>query len=111
MKIEWEGSTYTYEPEDIDIKQATVIKMHTGMGLVSWERACNDMEPAACQALMWVIKAQNGEITSVSEINCKPMKLIMAIGAGYVAESKNKTQDPAPDPTESASLTPGPTPT
>lgn len=67
--IEWEGATYSYDPQQIDVQTAVAIKLHTGMGLRSWSKAVDDWDPVAVQALLWAVKKQNGETCHMASLN------------------------------------------
>lgn len=59
--IKFEGGEYQYETIEITVKQAKVIKAHTGLGLVSWSAAIDDeLDADSVQALFWVVRDQNG---------------------------------------------------
>ena len=68
LTIEWEGKSYTYNPAAVSVKTAIAIKDYTGWGLRSWEKAVNDADPRALQALLFAIKAQNGEPCSIASL-------------------------------------------
>lgn len=65
FNVEWAGKTYSYDPEDITVRQGMVIKTYTGLDLKPWEHALNDGDVKSWQALMWLMKQMNGERTQI----------------------------------------------
>jgi len=92
--IEWEGKSYRYEPDALDIKAAYVIKAHTGLGIMSWMRSAMDGDPASIQALVWAIKSQNGETCVVNDVNVP----VMAFLATFVEALTDDDDEPDPTP-------------
>lgn len=76
--FDWEGKTYEYDPYLITVQQAVAIKLHTGLGLKSWGAAVDDWDAAAVQALLWVIKGQNGETCPITSIELNVIEFMEA---------------------------------
>jgi hypothetical protein len=58
-----------FDATDIDVAMALKIKAHTGMGLVSWLKACDDLDPIAMQAAVWLVFHQNGQDRDIGLLN------------------------------------------
>jgi len=119
MEFEFEGRKWSYDPSVIDVASAIVIKGHTGHGLRSWSVAVDDWDPAAIQALYWVVKHQNGERCEIASLNFSIGDFMEAFTpamvAWKVAEVTDKLEELGADPQAAAavdaSTTPAPTPT
>ena len=99
MKIKWDGRVYEYDPAQIDVNTGIKIREHTGMGIRSWERAIDDADPVALQALLWVIKEQNGERTPIRTLNFSVVDFHAAIMEAALEElaGRSLAEDVAPD--------------
>lgn len=82
MRFSWEGREYLWDFSRITVSQAIVITNHTGQGLTSWQTACEQMDPKSLQALLWAVKAQNGEKCEIGSLDFPMMQFVEAFGAG-----------------------------
>jgi len=113
LRITYEDKVYVYDPDKITIKQAFVVKAHTGFGLIEFSKAVNDADPASLQALFWLMKQQAGEPCEVTDLDFKPIVLFSAFMAAAIEEIERLEAADAVDPTataEAAPLTAEPTP-
>ncbi|GAA1701643.1 hypothetical protein [Fodinicola feengrottensis] len=88
-KVDWEGKTYDFDPEDIDVKQGIAIQYGTGMTLKAFNDGIQEVDVHAWQALMWLMKNQNGEQCNIQDLNFKVNAFSNAINAAerqYTAE-------------------------
>ena len=90
MLISFSGQEYEYDPAAIDVPTAIAIRDHTGMGMRSWEKAIDDADPVALQALFWVIKRQNGENVPLKTLNFAINEFYAAIRDASVKELVDK---------------------
>lgn len=79
MLIKFAGQEYEYDPAGIDVKTAIAIRDHTGMGIRSWQKAIDDADPLALQALLWVVKDQNGERVPIRTLNFAVVEFFEAV--------------------------------
>lgn len=79
MLIHFEGRDYEYDPGLIDVGVAVKVREHTGLGIRSWEKAIDDADPLALQALYWVIKRQAGETVGIKSLNFSVIDFYKAI--------------------------------
>jgi hypothetical protein len=68
-----------FDPTDIDVVAALRIKAHTGKGLVSWLRACDDLDPVAMQAAVWLVFHQNGQDREIGLLNFNLLTVYQAL--------------------------------
>lgn len=67
--MHWDGKTYKWDPEEVDVQQGIVIKMTFGWTLVQWQEAVAAVDPQAFQALFWLMRIQNGEACELTSQN------------------------------------------
>jgi hypothetical protein len=94
MIVEFEGNSYTLDVEEIDVRQAMVIKVKTGYNLLQWQAALEQADVDAIKALYWLMLAQNGTAADIDLINFKVLKFAQAVKAAQksgVDESENPT--------------------
>jgi len=77
--IKFSGAEYEYDPAKIDVATAMTIRDHTGMGIRSWEKAIDDADPLALQALFWVVLKQNGERRTLKTLDFSVVEFYQAI--------------------------------
>ena len=87
VTFEFDGVSYVWEADKIDLAQAFVIKNFTGFGLVSWMRGVMDCDPGCIQALWWVINAQNAKTMTIEEAGTVlPLQLLDAVMSGSMVD-------------------------
>lgn len=91
-EIEWDGKVYTYDPEDINVRHGFVIKQHTGLDLKPWEDSLRDGNVASWQALMWLLKQQNGERTQIATEDFAVVKFMNTFNAAMEAASEEEAK-------------------
>lgn len=70
-KVQWENKEYLFDPEDIDVRQGIAIQYGTGMTLKAFNEGIQEVDVHAWQALMWLMKDQNGETCNIADLNFK----------------------------------------
>lgn len=112
MIIDWQGKPYAFEPGNVTVREATTIKLHTGHGLISWQRAIWDAEPQSVAALMWLMKARNGDAVEIATLDFDVMAFLNAYGEAVTADlAADAAVDPAPKAGSGDLPTSTPTPT
>lgn len=86
MEFDFQGRHYLYDPARMDVRTAMAIKLHTGFGLLSWQNAVMDMDPAAVQALLFAVKAQNGEPCDIATLEFPILEFIEVFSQARLAE-------------------------
>ena len=61
MKFRIEGEDYDFDDSTLTVKEARVIKKHTGMGLRSFAEASKDGDPDAIVAIVYLSKRRANE--------------------------------------------------
>lgn len=61
IKFELGGTAYEYDDTQMSVKEARLIKQHTGMGLRSWALGLQDMDVDALVAVVFLAKRRAGE--------------------------------------------------
>lgn len=79
MNVNYEGKSYAFELDEIDISQATVIKRKFGLTLLSLEAGLREGDPDALRAIYWIMLTQNGERANIDNVSFKIVKFANAI--------------------------------
>jgi hypothetical protein len=85
VQIDYEGKSYLFDFEDIDVLQAKVVEA-AGYRLDTLPDALERLEAGALQALWWLILAQNGVRCDIKKANVKFLKLAKAFAVAQAAE-------------------------
>ncbi|SRR5581483_4507622 len=93
MIVNFEGKEWQLDTSEIDVRQATLIKVKTGYNLLQWQSELEQGDVSAVKALYWLMLAQNGVATDIDQVNFKMVKFIEAVG-----NAADPNQDDA-DPT------------
>jgi hypothetical protein len=99
MKIEYEDETYSFDADDITVKQAMMIEKHTGLGFTAWSEALEaGGNLPALQAFGWIVLTGGDLGKPIEDCDFKLGRLGRAFAAAQAAES-----GAPPDPTQAAS--------
>jgi hypothetical protein len=96
MIVEFEDKSYTLDVEEIDVRQAMLIKVKTGFNLLDWQKALERSDVDAIKALYWLMMAQNGQAVDIDRVNFKIIKFAKAIKA---AQADEPDEEDEPNPT------------
>jgi hypothetical protein len=103
MKVEWEGTVYDLDYEEMDTKQARYLKSQLGLTPQALREALRDQDPDAILGWYWLMMAQNGKIVDIGKVNIKIFKFIKALVNAAKEEAENPTQSPPSDSEETPS--------
>jgi hypothetical protein len=79
MNINYDGHSYIFDLEEIDISQATVIKRKFGLTLLTLESGLREGDPDALRAMYWIMLTQDGQRVNIDNVNFKIVKFANAI--------------------------------
>lgn len=79
IKLTYEDQEYTLDIEDIDLRQAIIIKDKCDLTLMTLEDGLNNGDPQALKALFWLMMAQNGDEQDIDRVNFKIVKFARAL--------------------------------
>jgi len=89
MIIKFDGREYEFDTATgITVKEAMPIKLHTGHGVRSWWKAVAELEPEACQGLLWLLKRRNGETCDMASLDFDIVVFLNAFNEAGAAEAK-----------------------
>lgn len=109
FEINWEGVDYAYNPEEIDMETAIVIKAETTWGLATLSKEVDDIHPLALQALFFAIRRQNGERLAFKDcVLSYPVKFYNEVRRATIASMAADLEEPGK---VEGDLPPTPTPT
>lgn len=79
MQIEFEDQEYSFDLDEIDLRQASVIYDKCGLTLMTLELGLGDGNPAAMRAIYWLMLSQNGREEDIDRLNFKVVKFAHAL--------------------------------
>ena len=99
MKIDFEGRTWDFDEDEIDLKQATVLYMTYKMTLGEWIEGIGKADQRALGFAYWLMLQQNGVVKPIADCNPKIVAFAVAYGtareeaaaANAVAEAEAAT--------------------
>ena len=98
MVIEYEGKTYTVDPDEILLDEAMFIKVKFNFTLRAWQTALEESDPSALLALYWLMMKQNGTRVDPDRVNFKVVKFIEAFDQAQRAEAETAEETPTRQP-------------
>lgn len=99
MKIDFEGRTWEFDADELDVKQAMVLHLTYGMTIADWIRGLDELDPRALHFTYWLMLQQNGVVMPIAEANCKIVYFSAAMREAQLAEAAAAEPEPEPDPT------------
>ena len=97
MVVDFEDKQYNLDIEDIDVRQAMVIKVKTGFNLLQWQAALEQADVDAIKALYWLMLAQNGVAADIDIVNFKIIKFANAVKAAQKPEPVENPTNVSPN--------------
>jgi hypothetical protein len=99
--ISYKGTSYTYDPESVTVKQAMMLEAHTGTSFEKWGDDISTANLKALQAFGWLILTGGDLNSPVGDTDFVIAALAESVG---VAQAAEKAEEDA-----KAAATPGPT--
>lgn len=101
MKVEFEGRTWEFDPDDLDVRQATVLHLTHGMTIKAWSDGFADLDYRSYHFAYWLMLQQAGIVRPIADCNPKVIDFIVAYQEGRTAEAAAQAAEevPEPDPT------------
>ncbi len=105
MRIEFDGTTYDYDPANVTIDALIVIKDFTGYNYEDWIKALESADPRSLRAFWWHMRRQAGVVETIAAApDVNALALLAAVNAAAEAEAAAAPQAEAggvsTDPTE-----------
>jgi hypothetical protein len=93
MIVEYEGEKLTFDLDEIDVQQATVLKRKLGLTLLSLDAGLTEGDPDALRAVYWLMLVQSGHKgVDIDDVNFKIVKLANAIQDAADKENAEKAE-------------------
>lgn len=80
MQVQFEDKEYSFDMDDIDLRQARAIKRMTGLTLKKFGDGLSEADPDAVAAAYWLMLSQNGIAVDINKLNFNVVKFLDAIG-------------------------------
>ena len=105
MIISYKGTSYTYDPESVTVKQAMMLEAHTGASFEKWGDDLSTANLKALQAFGWLILTSGDLNTPIAETDFVIVALAEAVGAAQAAQKAEEDAKAAamPGPTAATS--------
>jgi hypothetical protein len=84
--IVYKGTSYTYDPESVTVKQAMMLEAHTGTSFEKWGDDISTANLKALQAFGWLILTSGDLATPIAETDFVISAMADAVGAAQAAE-------------------------
>lgn len=94
MLIKFDDREYEFDAEEIDVRQAMVIKVKTGYSLLQWQAALEQADVDAIKGLYWLMLSQNGITVDIDQVNFKLIKFANAFKEAAKAEREADDANP-----------------
>jgi hypothetical protein len=69
LKFTIEGRTYDYDETSMPVKEARLIKKHTGFGIVTMANGLREGDPDALVAMIFLAKRRAGEVVRWQDLD------------------------------------------
>jgi hypothetical protein len=97
MLVQFDGTDYEFDLDDIDVRQAIKIQNETGLTVADMWEGFKRMDPRACLAMYWLMMAQSGKAVDMNKSNFKLVQFHSAVLEALVSanptdESQTETQ-------------------
>jgi hypothetical protein len=79
MLVDYDGTEYDFDVENITLKQAKAIKDSCGLTLHGLEVGIEEGDPDALRAMFWLMQVSSGVKTSLEDVDFKIVKFSKAI--------------------------------
>jgi hypothetical protein len=96
MKVNFEGTEYELDIEDIDLSDAMTIYRKTGMTVRALLEGLANVNPDAMRAIHWLMLKQNGRMTDMDKENFAVLKLAVAVNDAFVEDAKENPTEGTP---------------
>lgn len=103
MKIRIEDAFYDFDAERLMLSEALAVKTYTGMSIPEWQKALEQFDPSAVQALAWLLKKRNGEDVRFSDVDFNLAEFEVIADEGEAADPTSGVTTPAESGSESSS--------
>jgi hypothetical protein len=79
MNISYEDTDYSFDLDEIDVVQATLIKRKFDLNLLTLEQGLRQGDPDALRCIYWLMLSQNGTHVNVDSVSFKIVKFANAV--------------------------------
>jgi hypothetical protein len=93
--IEYEGTAYDFDLDDLTVKQAIKIEKHIGGPMIEFEKGMLTGSALCYQVLGWLI-LHGGDQTPIADVDFKYGKLNRAFEAAATKEAETAKAEPDP---------------
>jgi hypothetical protein len=102
VKIDFEGREWDFDPDRMDVRQATVLYMTYQLTIEQYGDGYDALDQRVYHFAYWLMLQQNGVVKPIAECNPQVIEFIAAVTKARVAADKADEEKAAagPDPTQ-----------
>lgn len=103
MKIEFEGRTWEFDTDAIDVRQATVLYMTYQLNILQYNHGFDVLDQRVYHFVYWLMLQQNGVVKPIADCNFNIIDFMAAVTEARLAQEKAdeaKAAEAEPDPTQ-----------
>lgn len=84
MIVNYDDREWDLDLDEMDVKQARIIKVATGLTPLQLQRGMMEVDPDALTGLYWYMQVSNGERCDIKRINFKVAKFSNALADALI---------------------------
>lgn len=92
MKIEFEERTWEFDPDAMDVRQASVLHLTYGLTIKAWSDGFPELDYRSYHFAYWLMLQQAGIVRPIADCNPKIVEFIAAYQEAYRAESDEEAE-------------------
>ena len=103
ITIKWEDREWPYDDDHLTVQQAMAFQSVHGFTLHGWTEGIKELDPRAFQCIYWLMLQQNGEQTTLKDLDFDLIEFMSAYVEAIQAEGERRKaleEQAEPDPTQ-----------
>lgn len=88
MRITFEGREWSFDEDEITIRQGVAIHMAYGFTVATWLTALGELDARAVQCAYWLMLQQAGIVQAIADTDCRLVPFMQAYTEARTAEAE-----------------------
>jgi hypothetical protein len=93
MIVDYDGTEYELDLDEMDVKQARTIKVATGLTVMALQKGMLEVDPDALVGLYWYMMVSNGVKSDIRRVNFKVAKFANALSDAIVNDLTDEQKE------------------
>lgn len=93
MLVDYDGTEYELDLDEMDVKQARTIKVATGLTVMALQKGMLEVDPDALVGLYWYMMVSNGVKCDIRRVNFKVGKFANALSDAIVNDLTDEQKE------------------